>query len=69
MKGWIRQNRVLAGTFDGNFEGFLNLAIRETSDERNAVGYFRSCHISIEEMAGLGVRQEHTPAQDLEEEY
>ena len=50
MKSWIRRNRILADTFDGNFEEFLNLAIRETSYGRNAVGHFRSCHIDAEEV-------------------
>jgi len=67
MKSWIRRNRILADTFNGNFEGFLNLAIRETSYGRNAVGHFRSCHIDTEEVGESQGRQDNN--QDFEEDY
>lgn len=67
MKSWIRRNRILAETFEGNFEGFLNLAIRETSHGRNAVGHFRSCHINAEVVGESQIEQDDH--QDFEDDY
>lgn len=58
---------MLADTFDGNFEGFLNLAIRETSYGRNAVGHFRSCHINAGAEGGSQPGQDND--QGFEEDY
>jgi transposase len=48
LKAWLKKNRVLVESFQGDFEGFLCLGLETLSPKSG--DHFRSCHIAIEEI-------------------
>lgn len=48
LKAWIRRNREIAASFGTNFGAFLELAVNQSSSQRQAKSHFKSCFIYVE---------------------